>query len=269
MRLVLLKRTLGGIVYPSVFRALLEPLGFAWAVRVIGFIALGINAIAIPMIRTGQTSTGKPARPLMEVRAFKELPFVIYNLGGFLKFVGFYIPFVYVPIYAEAHLHSSANQAIDLLVYANTASFAGRLIAAWVADRVGVMLPWTACAFASAVICLAWLAVETMAGMLAFVVLYGFFSGALIGLPSAVLPYVSPLSVLGTRMGMTWGLAGIALLIGSPIAGALVDLASGRFVRLQLFCGICLLAGASLQIPLWWLLREKIAAAAAAKADRT
>ena len=267
--MILLTRTPGGIAYPLVFRGLLEPLGFAWAVRVIGFIALGITAIAIPMLRTGQVSTGKPVRPLMEVGAFKELPFVVYNLGGFLKFVGFYIPFVYIPIYAEIHLHSSTDQAIDLLVYANTASFVGRLVAAWIADRIGVMTPWTACAFASAIICLAWLAVESMAGMLTFVVLYGFFSGALIGLPSAVLPYVSPLNVLGTRMGMTWGLAGIALLVGSPIAGALVDLVSGNFVRLQLFCGICLLAGASLQIPLWWLLRKKIAAAAAAKADRT
>ena len=268
MRLILLTRTSGGIFYPLVFRALLEPLGFAWTVRVVGFIALGINAIAIPMIRIGRTSTGKPPRPLMEVKAFKELPFVVYNLGGFLKFLGFYIPFVYVPIYAEAHLHSSRNQAIDLLVYANAASFVGRVVAAWFADRVGVMIPWTACAFASSIICLAWLAVVNMAGMLTFVVLYGFFSGALIGLPSAVLPYVSPLNVLGTRMGMTWGLAGIALLVGSPIAGALVDLASGDFSRLQLFCGICLVAGASLQIPLWWLLRSKIAAAAAAKANR-
>ena len=269
MTLISLTRDSGGIVYPLVFRALLGPLGFAWAVRVIGFIALGITAIAIPMIRTGQTSMAKPARPLMEVKAFKELPFVVYNLGGFLKFLGFYIPFVYIPIYAEVNLQSSTNQAIDLLVYANAASFIGRLIAAWVADRIGVMIPWTACAFASAIICLTWLAVENMAGMLAFVVLYGFFSGALIGLPSAVLPYISPLNVLGTRMGMTWGLAGIALLVGSPIAGALVDLMSGSFVRLQIFCGVCLLAGASLQIPLWWLLRKKIAAAAAAKANRT
>ena len=129
---------------------------------------------------------------------------------------------------------------------------------------MGVMTPWTVCAFASRIICLAWLGVQSMGGMISFVVLYGFFSGALIGLPSAVLPYVSPPEVLGTRMGMTWALAGVALLVGSPIAGALVDLTNGGLQRLQLFCGITLLAGASMQIPLWWLIRKKITAVAAA-----
>ena len=99
-------RRTGGIVYPTVFRRLLGPLGFAWTVRVLGFIALGVNLMAVPLLRTGHVSQKKQPRSLAQVAAFKELPFVVYNLGGFLKFLGFYIPFVYMPIYAEAHLHS-------------------------------------------------------------------------------------------------------------------------------------------------------------------
>ena len=252
-------------MYPLVFRHLVGPLGFAWTVRVIGFIVLGVNLIAVPLVRTGPASVAKKPRPLTEVGAFKELPYVVYNLGGFLKFLGFFVPFVYIPIYAQAHLRTSPSQAFDLLSYSNAASFVGRLLAAGIASRIGVMTPWTVCAFASGIICLSWLAVRDLAGMIAFVVLYGFFSGALIGLPGAVLPYLSPLNVLGTRMGMTWALAGIALLVGSPLAGALVNLMSGDFVRLQLFCGITLLAGAAFQIPLWWLIRDKIVATARAQ----
>ena len=255
----------GGIVYPLVFEALIGPLGFAWTVRVLGFIAFGINIVAIPLLRTGRADQRKQPRPLAEIGAFKELPFVVYNMGGFLKFLGFYIPFVYIPLYAERRLNDSPKQAFNLLCYANAASFFGRLLAAWVAFKIGVMTPWTVCAFASGTICLAWLAVKDTAGMINFVVLYGFFSGALIGLPSAVLPYVSPPNVLGTRMGMTWALAGAALLIGSPIAGALVDLQKAAFTRLQLFSGIVLLTGASLQLPLWWLIRKKISAVAASR----
>lgn len=208
----------GGIVYPLVFRRLLVPLGFAWTIRVNGFVALGVSLVAIPLLRTGPRVPSKKPRPLAEIGAFKELPFIIYNLGGFLKFLGFYIPFVYMPIYSQAHLHSSTSQAFDLLAYTNAASFVGRLLAAWIAVKVGVMWPWTVCAFASGIICLGWLAVRDVGGIIVFVVLYGFFSGALIGLPGSVLPYVSPPKVLGTRMGMTWALAGVALLIGSPIA---------------------------------------------------
>ena len=253
----------GGIVYPLVFRHLLGRVGFAWTVRIIGFIVLGVTIIAIPLIRTNQKIAGKKPRSVVDHGAFKEVPYVVCILGGFLKFLGYYIPFVYIPIYAEVRLSISSGSAFDILVYANAASLAGRLLAAWVAFRVGVMIPWTVCAFASAIICLAWLSVTNFAGIVTFAVLYGFFSGALVGLPSAVIPYVSPLNVLGTRMGMSWAIAGVALLIGSPIAGALVVLPTKNFVGLQLFCGITLLAGASLQIPLWWLIRHKITADAA------
>ncbi len=260
----MLIQTAGGIVYALVFRHLLEPLGFAWTVRSMGFIALGVTVIAIPLLRTGKIDKGKPPRPLAEVGAFRELPFVVYNVGGFLKSLGYLIPFVYIPIYAQAHLDCSASQAFDLLAYANVASLVGRLLAAWAAYKVGVMLPWTVCAFASGIVCLGWLAVRSLRGMIAFVVLYGFFSGALIGLPNAVLPYISPPRVLGTRTGMTFGFVAVALLIGSPIAGLLVDLRQGDFVRLQVFSGSVLLGGASLQIMLWWLIRDKIAAITAA-----
>ena len=118
------------------------------------------------------------------------------------------------------------------------------------------------CAFLSGTVCLAWLAVRDISGVINFTVLYGSFSGALMSLPSAVFPYVSP-EFLGNRMGMAWvwALAGIALLVGSPIAAPLVDLRSENSVRLQGFRRITLSVGACLQIPLWWLIRRKIAAA--------
>ena len=248
----------GGIIYPIVFRRLLPYIGFAWTVRVIGFIALGTTLISVPMLHTGRVVQAKQPRPLLEVGAFTEIPYLVYNISGILKFMGFFIPFVYLPIYAEIQLHASTDQAFDLLAYSNAASFIGRILAACVADRIGVMIPSLTCAFSSAIICLTWVAVSDYGGVVVFSVLYGFFSGALIGLPSAILPYVSPVNVLGTRMGMTWALAGVALLIGSPIAGALIDLESSDFVGAQWFCGVMVLAGACCQIPLFWLIRDKL-----------
>ena len=248
----------GGIVYPIVFRRLLPRIGFAWTVRVMGFIALGTTLISVPMLHTGRVVRGKKPRQLLDVKAFTELPYLVYNIGGFLKFMGFLIPFVYLPIYAETHLHASTDQAFDLLAYANAASFVGRILAAWIANKIGVMVPWLICVFSSAIICLTWVAVSSYGGVVVFSVLYGFFSGALIGLPSAILPYVSPTNVLGTRMGMAWAIAGIALLMGSPIAGALIDLDSADFVGAQWFCGAMVMAGACVQIPLFWLIREKL-----------
>ena len=224
--------------------------------------------MAIPMIRARRVERATKPRPMTEFSAFREAPYVLFNIGGFLKFLGLYIPFVDIPVYAETSLHVSTDKALDLLAYANAASFVGRLLAAWAANKIGVMTPWTICAFASGIICLSWLAVSDYVGMVVFSVLYGFFVGALIGLPSAVVPYVAPMAVLGTRMGMTWGIAGTALLIGSPIAGTLIDRNNADFSRLQVFSGVMLLAGASTQVPLWLLIRGKIVAAAAARRNK-
>ena len=227
-------------------------------IRVIGFIALGTIIVAVPIMRTNQRVHGKKPRPLLELGAFAELPFLVYNIGNFFIFMGFLIPFVYIPVYAEVHLHTSTGAAFDLLAYANATSFVGRLLAAWMANKFGIMTLWTICVFASSITCLTWVAVSNIAGMVVFSTVYGFFSGALVGMPSAILPYFSPMNVLGTRMGMTWGLSGIALLVGSPIAGALVNLKSADFVRLQWLSGVLLFVGGCFELSLWGMIRKKL-----------
>lgn len=233
-------------------------------VRILGFIILGTTLMAIPLLVTGQEQRPKKLRSLVDRTAFTDPAYLIYNLGGFLRFLGYYVPFVYLPVYAQARLHVATNDAFDLIAYTNAGSFVGRFVTGWIAMKFGVMAPWTFCAFATGTACLVWLKVTSYAGMVAFCVLFGFFSGALISLPPVVLPYLCPVDVLGTRLGMTWAIAGIAVLIGSPVAGHLVNATRTDFVGLQLLSGITLLAGAGFQLPLWWMIRKKIAAVDAA-----
>jgi hypothetical protein len=64
-------------------------------------------------------------------------------------------------------------------------------------------------------------------------------------------------------MGMGWVSSGVAFLVGSPIAGALLATGSSEseqkfnFVAAQLWSGILLFAGASTLCVLWWLLIRK------------
>ncbi len=62
------------------------------------------------------------------------------------------------------------------------------------------------------------------------------FSGTLVSLPPSVAVTLSPsLSVIGVRMGMLFVPIAAGLLVGNPIAGALVR--SG-WINLQVFCGV-------------------------------
>lgn len=59
---------------------------------------------------------------------------------------------------------------------------------------------------------------------MAFAVIYGFFSGTFLSLaPLAVVMLIIPnMSRIGVRMGMNFFLGALGLLIGTPIAGAIV-----------------------------------------------
>ena len=62
-----------------------------------------------------------------------------------------------------------------------------------------------------------------------------FFSGALVSLPPTVVATLCPnMGVIGTRIGMFLFPTSIGLLIGNPIAGAILK--SG-WVDIQAFCG--------------------------------
>ncbi|KAF7894869.1 hypothetical protein EAF00_006683 [Botryotinia globosa] len=57
------------------------------------------------------------------------------------------------------------------------------------------------------------------------------------------------MSVIGTRLGMSWITAAIGILIGPPIAGALVDLNTAYFIKAIVFAGVVMAAGAVFLMP--------------------
>lgn len=75
----------------------------------------------------------------------------------------------------------------------------------------------------SAIIVFAWISVKTQPSLITVSVFFVFFNGTIqAALPAAA--YLAPeLSKIGTRMGMTLSAAGLGLLIGFPIAGAILD----------------------------------------------
>lgn len=94
---------LGGVVYTVVFQQLLIPLGFAWTVRVIGFIALSTFAIAIPALLQGPKKSKGEARPIIDLTALKDVPFVIFATSQFFIFLG----------YIGQHPHTSRYTTAD------------------------------------------------------------------------------------------------------------------------------------------------------------
>lgn len=73
------------------------------------------------------------------------------------------------------------------------------------------------------VLTFAWIAIESEAALIVVSILFGFFSGAAQALIPSVVVFLAPdLSKAGVRIGMSLFACGLGLLLGSPIAGAVL-----------------------------------------------
>ncbi|KAE8824761.1 hypothetical protein PTNB73_07353 [Pyrenophora teres f. teres] len=218
----------GGVIYINMFNQLVHSAGFPWTMRAIGFVALAAALLSIPALLSGSDwlKHKRKRRSLFDKTALQDRLFLIFTSCTFATFLGYIVPYFYIPTYAKERLGSSESTALYMLVLAIAGSFFGRLTSAVAAHWLGANVTWAIC----------------------------FFSAALVTVPSAVFANITPdLSRLGTRLGMSWSVSSIATLIGAPIAGALLKKKDGRtdFIGVQVWSGACLLIGTCCLIVLW------------------
>ncbi|KAH8893443.1 MFS general substrate transporter [Thozetella sp. PMI_491] len=252
----------GGIIYVLAFDRMTAQKGLAWAIRVLGFIALGVALISYPALVSGteSLSIARTRRKLLDPTALRDLSFYLFATGSFMTFLGYMTPYFYITTFAEDALGLSTSTSLYMLVTATAASFFGRLSAGVTAHFLGPILTWLCCAAISGVLCLCWMAVRTESGLIVFSVFWGFCSAGLVTLPAAVFPGLCPdPRRLGTRIGMSWGLSSFGSLIGTPIAGALLKHNIGPdgrqlfsdYLASEIFPACCLLCGGVLICWLW------------------
>ena len=137
--------------------------------------------------------------------------------------MGMYIPFFYVQLYAIEKKIMSEDLAFYLLAILNAASTFGRVVPNFFADRTGPLTVLFPCSLLTALLAFCWIAIDDTAGLIVFCVLYGFFSGTFVSLPGPAVISLSPnLGEVGTRMGMSFAFGGFGLLVGNPVAGAIL-----------------------------------------------
>ncbi|KAL8670087.1 MAG: hypothetical protein Q9168_005358 [Polycauliona sp. 1 TL-2023] len=257
--------SVGGIIFTFMLRDLVPAIGFPWTVRAIALVNLVLCAVALAIMLPApaphpQRGGGSARRrAIVDLHAFREPSFVFFALALFCNYVAFYIPAFYLPVIATQALHQDQAFAFESLALVAVGSFFGRTIPMLAASRLGSVPIYVAATLAAVVVLFAWLAVDTVAGFVAVCVTYGLISGTLVAAPSAAIshPVLAPsMSVIGTRLGILWMFGSIGVLIGSPIAGAIVDVRRGNFVPGQCFAA-AMVAAASLcsMVPLTAVLR--------------
>ncbi|KAF2767929.1 MFS general substrate transporter [Teratosphaeria nubilosa] len=225
--------SLGGVIYPIVFQQLQPQIGFRDATIVLASMMAGTMLVCIAVMRV--RNLPPQARKLFDLKAFRETPYLLFSIGEFLGFMGLYIPFFYLQSYSSEKGIMGTNLAFYMLPILNAASIFGRVIPNFLADKTGPLNMLIPCSAISALLAYCWIAIDSKAGVIVFAILYGFFSGTFVSLPPTTVVSLSPsLSVVGTRMGMSFAFAGFGILVGNPVAGAI--LTSSTWLGVQLFC---------------------------------
>lgn len=195
--------SMGGVLWPIALNLMLgkDQISFGWTIRIVGFIMIGCLAIVLLGLRRPPTAPAKapaasteegeqPATMISDADRKKEAaaqiktdlkrlrhPSFLFLCGGLaLAYFGFFVPFFFVSTYA-VHIGASESFAFYLISILNAASFFGRILPGFVADRVGYFNILTISIFGSGVIVFCWTAANTVAGLVVWTIAFGFISG--------------------------------------------------------------------------------------------
>ncbi|KAL4945323.1 hypothetical protein BDV06DRAFT_40124 [Aspergillus oleicola] len=233
----------GGLVFPAVVMRLLPRIGFGWTMRTLGFISLATLTPCLVFLK--QRLPPRKSGPIVEWAAFKELSYSFFAIGMFLNFWGLYIGFFYIGSFSREVIGVSTTTSIDVLLLMNGIGLLGRVIPNGMADRftgpLNMLIPFS---FATGLIAFCWAGVHNVNGVYGWSALYGLSAAGIQSLfPATLSTLTTDLKKMGARMGMVMSVVGVAALIGSPIAGALVSRGDGDYLYAQMFMGTVIIAG--------------------------
>ncbi|KAG8630824.1 hypothetical protein KVT40_002443 [Elsinoe batatas] len=238
---------IGGMVYPIVFRSLIERHGFAWATRIVGFIVLGTLGGAClllkPIVRPKEQVSLRSVGNMV-----KDAPYLSFLAAAFLLFCAMLVPYVFCATYsvtvidgismttfyedsdarnisldAANSLSAVRDRAFYTVIILNGANFFGRLVPASLSDLgfpSEIMLGIST--LVMGVLSFLWILITTRAWYTAFLVAYGFASGTLSTLPPIALRDLRPnTNLFATSIGIVYLCAGLGILVGTPVAALL------------------------------------------------
>ncbi|KAL2136063.1 hypothetical protein VTI74DRAFT_5643 [Chaetomium olivicolor] len=230
--------SLSGVVFPFTLEALFRRVGWEWAMRALALICLAVTAAAAFLIRArlppAPDATPHPHSKILRTKGF--VPTVLAVISA--QFAAF-IPLSYLSSYA---LSKGFSQAFSVYVIAilNASSAVGRVVAGWLADRIGPFNANIGFAAIAALACFGiWLpAGGSKPGLIIFAVVIGIASGSSVSLVPVAIGRLCKTQEYGRYYGTCYAVASLVVLLAIPVADKAVGGNKGAYWVLIVTTGV-------------------------------
>ncbi len=216
---------LGGTALSLGMDGLISRLGSAWTFRLIGFMTLATGLPAAWLIRERAPikATGFVDWALLRERKFK-----ILFLAGALATFPLFVPPFFLPMYSSS-LGLLPSAGAGLVAGFNFSSAVGRLLCGFCCDSIGPLNTLFIALASSALSMLAlWPVSNSLGPLIAFVIINGAANGGFFATMPTVVVTVFGSQRVSVAMGMiVTGWTG-GYLLGSPIAGFMLEAYGGQ-----------------------------------------
>lgn len=265
--------SIAGLVYPVMTKFLITMVGFNDTVRYVATVVAVTSILVVIFARPNPAhplntpNTWRKVRTFVDTAAFRNTPFVWFTTAICFLFFGFYAVFFNLEEWAASEglgykddvpsgvdiglkheVHDDAIRTFYLLAIMNGCSTLGRVGSSYLCDHFGALNVHAAVtSIASVLILVLWTQANTVSSAIAFVVVFGAFSGAVIGLPPACVSVIlgeGAQAKLGQWTGLMYTCAAVFALTGPVIAGPLISEYGNNYLTVQLWSGTCLLLSA-------------------------
>ncbi|KAH5054810.1 hypothetical protein HBI26_132470 [Parastagonospora nodorum] len=227
----------GGVLYPIMFSSLVVRIGFAWTIRCFALLSACCFLLGVMLLKTRLPRSSR-AGVTLDWRGFRDARFVLTMAAIFVLDWAVLVPPAYITTYASAMgLEGVARHILAIL---NAASIFGRGLPGPVADRIGRFNVMVVCsAICTASIFGLWFGLgSSVAGLVVFAIVYGFFSGPAYSLTPVCVSQLCSAQEYASKYGTAYGVVSFATLAGVPLSGTILSVGEGRnYDALMLFCG--------------------------------
>lgn len=251
--------SVGGIVFPVVLRYLYPKYGFVWAIRIFALLNLGVDAVAVILMKDrieevrvalGEKKDERPfvvkVRQSLDISAFKDKQFMALSSALFMNEFSILILLTYIASYAIAY-GSSESQAYVMLTIMNVAGTFGKFVPSYFSQWVGTFNMMILMSSTMSLMCfVVWVPFgKHSTALYIFIVIFGFAMASTYSLTGACVGTITKQTKdFGKRYGSAYAFVSFGNLVSLPISGAFIRTKSTvDYDHMAIFTACTCLAG--------------------------